>query len=142
MLPTQLKRSLGAALALVAALAGVATLANPATEGQVRAGAQAAQVVDLDRNEPAPRPEAVLDAALKASDRIRIPQRKHDVLADIAAVQARLGQRDQARATFRRAAELDAVRLLLDTHAMYWYVEDDPQPSAPGRTKSFRDAQK
>jgi PIN domain nuclease of toxin-antitoxin system len=26
------------------------------------------------------------------------------------------------------------VRLLLDTHAMYWYVEDDPQLSGPART--------
>jgi PIN domain nuclease of toxin-antitoxin system len=26
------------------------------------------------------------------------------------------------------------VRLLLDTHAMYWYIEDDPQLSAPART--------
>jgi hypothetical protein len=24
-----------------------------------------------------------------------------------------------------------AVRLLLDTHAMYWYIEDDPQLSGP-----------
>ena len=27
-----------------------------------------------------------------------------------------------------------AVRLLLDTHAMYWYIEDDPQLSGPART--------
>jgi PIN domain nuclease of toxin-antitoxin system len=26
------------------------------------------------------------------------------------------------------------VRLLLDTHAMYWYVEDDPQLSSTART--------
>jgi PIN domain nuclease of toxin-antitoxin system len=26
------------------------------------------------------------------------------------------------------------VRLLLDTHAMYWYIEDDPQLSGPART--------
>jgi PIN domain nuclease of toxin-antitoxin system len=26
------------------------------------------------------------------------------------------------------------VRLLLDTHAMYWYIEDDPQLSDPART--------
>ena len=24
------------------------------------------------------------------------------------------------------------MRLLLDTHAMYWYIEDDPQLSATG----------
>ena len=32
-----------------------------------------------------------------------------------------------------------AVRLLLDTHAMYWYIEDDPQLSGPART-SIQDA--
>ena len=26
------------------------------------------------------------------------------------------------------------MRLLLDTHAMYWYIEDDPQLSRPART--------
>ena len=26
------------------------------------------------------------------------------------------------------------MRLLLDTHAMYWYIEDDPQLSATART--------
>jgi len=26
------------------------------------------------------------------------------------------------------------VRRLLDTHAMYWYIEDDPQSSGPART--------
>ena len=26
------------------------------------------------------------------------------------------------------------MRLLLDTHAMYWYIEDDPQRSGPART--------
>jgi PIN domain nuclease of toxin-antitoxin system len=26
------------------------------------------------------------------------------------------------------------VRLLLDTHAVYWYIEDDPQLSVPART--------
>ena len=31
------------------------------------------------------------------------------------------------------------MRLLLDTHAMHWYVEDDPQLSGPART-SIQDA--
>ena len=26
------------------------------------------------------------------------------------------------------------MRLLLDTHTMYWYIEDDPQLSGPART--------
>lgn len=26
------------------------------------------------------------------------------------------------------------MRLLLDTHAMYWYIDDDPQLSGPART--------
>jgi RNA polymerase sigma factor (sigma-70 family) len=56
-------------------------------------------------------PEPILEKALQAADRITIPLMKAYALADIASAQARLGQAEPARATFRRSAEIiDANR--------------------------------
>ena len=52
------------------------------------------------------RPELVLENALGAAEQITISWMKAQAMADIATAQARLGQAEPVRVTFRRAAEI------------------------------------
>ena len=96
-------------LAVAAAWIGVAafaqrTSANPAKTKAVAyfVGGKAARGDDPARVQPEP----VMEKALQAADQITIPWMKAYALADIASAQARLGQAEPARATFRRSAEI------------------------------------
>lgn len=57
-------------------------------------------------DQSAVRPEPVLEDALRAADQISVPWMKAHALADIAVAQARLGQKESSRTTFRRAAQI------------------------------------
>ncbi len=101
-----LARVAGVVLLLGAASIGFAAFAQKTSADRPRA--QAAGKKEAPRD-PAParvRPESVIDDALRAADQIPIPWAKAHALADIATVQAKLGQAEPSRATFRRAAEM------------------------------------
>ncbi len=99
-------RVAGVVLTLAAASIGFAAFAQKTSADRPKA--QAAGKKETARD-PAParvRPESVIDDALRAADQIPIPWAKAYALADIATVQAKLGQAEPSRATIRRAAEI------------------------------------
>ncbi len=111
---SKMARLTTAVLAVAAASIGIVALTArtsaepPKVKGQGKiAVGKAARGDDPTRVQPEP----ILEKALQAADRITIPLMKAYALADIASAQARLGQAEPARATFRRSAEIiDANR--------------------------------
>ncbi len=96
-------------LSLAAASMTIVALAE-GTSGQPReARAQRARVVPaktIEKDETPVPPEPVLENAIRAADQITVPWMKAQALADLAAAQARLGQVEPARATFRRVGQI------------------------------------
>jgi tetratricopeptide (TPR) repeat protein len=109
MLLNRLTLSLGGVVVLAAASIGIlssarGTSADPPVTKAQRARATNGEALGRDKTQV--RPEPVLEEALRMADQITVPWMKAQALADIAAAQARLGQAESARATFRRAAEI------------------------------------
>ncbi len=101
-----LARAAGVVLTVVVASIGLTAFAQRTSAD--RATTQAAGRNEASR-EPAParvEPESVIKQALRAADEIPVPWTKAYALADIGAIQAKFGQAEPARATFRRAAEI------------------------------------
>ena len=103
-----------AVLAVAAAWIGVAAVAQRTLADPPRARAVGKAIVGKAAHGDDPmrvQPEPVIEKAIQAADQITIPWMKAYALADIASAQARLGQAEAARMTFRRSAEIiDANR--------------------------------
>jgi RNA polymerase sigma factor (sigma-70 family) len=69
-------------------------------------GARLAQPARPDGDPKRVQPEVVLQKALEAADQMPVGWMKAHALADIAADQARVGQADRSRETFKRASEI------------------------------------
>jgi tetratricopeptide (TPR) repeat protein len=97
--------SIGVALVIAAASIGISSFAQGTSADPPAAKARGAKAVHGNDETPV-RPEPVLEEALRAADQITSPWMKAQALADIGAAQARLGQAETARATFRWTAQI------------------------------------
>jgi RNA polymerase sigma factor (sigma-70 family) len=105
----KLARFAAVALVLAATMIGIAAFAQRVSREPPQAkapGAAAGKKAAHDDGVTPVRAEPVIEKALQATEQIKIPWMRAYAFADIAAAQARLGQAEQSRATFRRAAEI------------------------------------
>ncbi len=105
----KLARFAGLMLILVATSAGIAAFAQRTSPDPPKTKASKVASAKRPARDDGPgrvRPEPVLEKALLAAEKIPIPWMKAYALADIATAQARLGQAEPSRLTFRRSAEI------------------------------------
>ncbi len=99
------RRAASVVLAVVASI-GFTAFAQRTSADRTKTQAGGKKEAVRDRAPARVQPESVIEQALSAADEIPVPWAKAYALADIAAIQAKLGQAEPARATFRRAAEI------------------------------------
>jgi Sigma-70 region 2 len=102
----RLARAAAVVLMLTAASIGVTAFAQKTSADRSKPQAAGKKGTKRDALPPRVPPELVVERALAAADQITVPWMKAYALADIAAIQAKLGQAEPAQATFREAAEI------------------------------------